>query len=104
MSDFQWDIDDVEKFKEKFKGGTTEIKAGDIPRRNSFQRAGRRKPTVEDFPQLMRLIVKDKSARVKQGVVGLKGYRIQMVSNDYPFVQNIFDDCVFEHHYMLTGV
>jgi hypothetical protein len=95
MSDFQWDRNDIEKFKKIFMGVTTDIRPGDIRRKNEFSKAGRRKPDVKDFAQLMRLVVQDGSARVKQGLVCSKSYKIQMVSNDYPFVQNIFDDCVF---------
>jgi hypothetical protein len=101
MSGFPWDKDDVEKFKKIFKGVDVDIKAGDIPRKNSFKRAGRTRPKVKDFEQLMRLVVKDKSARVKQGIVGSKRYRIQMISDDYPYVQNIFDDVVFKYNFWL---
>ncbi len=100
MSDFQWDKDDVEKFKRLFKGVTTEIKASNI-HESSFRRAGRKRPKAEDFRQLMRLIVKDKSARVKQGLVSLKKYRIQMVSDDYPYLPKTFDDVVFNDPYMV---
>jgi hypothetical protein len=99
MADFQWKESHVKWFLSKFKTDPKELSAGVIEKRyypgNGEPRKGKPKGDeqtidMQDFRNLMRLMVKKKFARVTSGHVKSKGYRIRMVSDKYHYVQQLF--------------
>jgi hypothetical protein len=101
MTDFQWQHHHLEWFVKTFSGTTKELSSGDIEKRYTPKRGepkkgksknGEKTITVQDFRNLMRAVVTQKLARVTTSHVRAKGYRIRMVTEEYPYHQNIFDE------------
>lgn len=96
----EWNETHVDWFIQKFHGETKEIDA-----RKVQQLFGNRRDDeftdpsdkAYDFRVLMRLIVKNGLARVTQDFSWSKHYKIKMVSSDYPYTVEIFDDLIFLH-------
>jgi hypothetical protein len=90
MTAFQWSQSDVDWFIAKFKNEEKEIDARIV------QRKYNNKPTASDFRQLMRLVVKSGYARVTNGCVSSKRYKIRMVSEQNPYRIDLFDKELIE--------
>ena len=116
MTNFQWQEQHLEWFLRTFKGEIEELAARDItaryrPRRGE-PRKGRSKKgeqtiDAQDFRNLMRLMVLNKYARVTNSYQESRNYKIRMVSDDYPFIQEAFDRELFNHPFIkkpLPGV
>jgi hypothetical protein len=91
MDAFQWNKSDIDWFISKFKGEEKEIDA------RSVQRKYNNKPSSSDFRRLMRLVVQSGYARVTNGCVTSKKYRIRMNSEQYPCRIYLFDKELIEH-------
>jgi hypothetical protein len=96
MSNFQWKKSDIDWFTERFKGEKTEITSRFVSQ-NYPRKKWECKPLSQDFRNLMRLIVQNKQARVTSGHVTSKSYRIRMISDGYPYIQELFDEIFFSH-------
>jgi hypothetical protein len=100
MADFQWNESDIEWFVNSFKDEPKEINARMIHDKckGKYKRLKRSdKPSFQDLRDLMRYVVRHKSARVTESHVTSKKYRIKMVSEKYPYEQNFFDPEFFNH-------
>ncbi len=104
MTDFQWQPHHVEWFVETFGKKKGDLSSGDIEKRYTPKKGeprkgksknGEQRITPQDFRNLMRLVVKGKFARVTQSHVRGKGYRVRMVSEDYPYVQKVFKEWAY---------
>jgi hypothetical protein len=98
MTDFKWLQCHTEWFLKKFRSRTDELKSSDISRmytpkkgepRKGRPENGEKTITEQDFRNLMRLMVSSKHARVTQGHVRSKCYRIKIVNEEYPYIQNL---------------
>jgi hypothetical protein len=89
MTTFQWEQSHIDWFVLKFKDREKDIDARTV-QRNYTQKRGERLSS-QDFRDLMRLVVQNKSARVTMYCVSSKKYRIRMVSENYPYIQELFD-------------
>jgi hypothetical protein len=92
----EWNEEHIKWFEERFAGEEKEISSQTV--QNAHGRVkidrGEQKPDKQDFRNLMRLVVKKGSARVSQGVSGISSYRIRMVSDHFPYNQELFSDMV----------
>jgi hypothetical protein len=91
----EWTDEHINWAVEIFKNKTNELSAGDIQKK-IYLRKGEPYIHVQDFRNLMRLMVKNKRARVTNGFCQSKGYKIRMVSDEYPYVQEVFNISVFD--------
>jgi hypothetical protein len=107
MANFQWNESHIEWCLKTFKARTEELSTGDIEKlytpkkRNGEPKKGKPKGDeqtidMQDFRNLMRLMVNKKHARVTNGFHQSKGYKIRMVSVDYPYIQEVFGTTVIE--------
>jgi hypothetical protein len=104
MADFEWKEFHLEWFLEKFKDDVREISAREIEKK---YRPRKGKPigneqTIDsqDFRNLMRLMVMNEYARVTRGCFSDNGYKIRMVSDGYPYTQELFDSEIFSNQFM----
>jgi hypothetical protein len=95
MTTFQWEQSHIDWFVLKFKDREKDIDARTV-QRNYTQKRGE-KLSSQDFRNLMRLVVQNKSARVTMYCVSSKKYRIRMVSENHPYIQELFDEEVFSN-------
>jgi hypothetical protein len=93
MSSFQWSQVHIDWVVSKFidKGN---VCAADISH-NYTRKAGEPRFKADDFRRLMQLVVKNKLARVTKGHIASDSYRIRIVSDDYPYVPDDFDEMTF---------
>jgi hypothetical protein len=107
MANFQWNESHIKWCLKTFKARTEELSAGDIEKRYTPKkgmgepRKGNPKGDeqtidMQDFRNLMRLMVKKKYARVTKEFCQSDGYKIYMVSVEYPYIQEVFDTSVIE--------
>jgi hypothetical protein len=96
MTTFQWDRSHVDWFLKRFSSASMDIDAR-IVSQNYYRKKGESKPNSQDFNHLMRLIVQSKLARVSNGSVWSKGYKIRMVSETHPYTEELFDKEFFCH-------
>jgi hypothetical protein len=110
MTDFPWEEHHIDWFLKKFSSETKELVAREV--HNSYKpkkgepRKGRSKEgepifDLQDFRNLMRLIVLNKYARVTKGSFKSTKYRIRMVSDEYPYIQELFDKEFFDHDWIV---
>ncbi len=95
MAIFQWDQFHLDWFISKFKDEIY-IEARTVQRKYR-RKKGEMKPSTQDFRNLMRLVVKNRLARVVKGCVSSKKYKIRMVSDSYPYTQNLFDEEILSY-------
>jgi hypothetical protein len=110
MADFQWEVAHIEWFLDKFKDEKRGLSARDIlpqyrpkkgePRKGK-SRKGEQTIDTQDFRNLMRNMVSNEFARVVEGSYKSKNYKIRMVSDDYPYVQEVFGIELFSHPHMI---
>jgi hypothetical protein len=84
----------VDWFVERFKDESKDIDAGTVAQ-NYHQKKGEPKLDHQDYKNLMRLVVQKEFARVVDGFVTSKRYKIRMVSEEYPYIQTVFDEEFF---------
>jgi hypothetical protein len=94
MPEFQWNDSHIDWFVKRFKNESKDINAGTV-QQNYRRKSG--EPTLDhqDYKNLMRLVVERKFARVVQGFFASRKYSICMVSEDYPYIQTVFDEELF---------
>jgi hypothetical protein len=99
MGAFQWNKSHVDMFVERFKGSSECIDARTVQKEfRSFQRkVGIQKLYAQDFRNLMRFVVWNKFARVTQDCITSRNYKIRMVSDEYPYLQELFDTELFDN-------
>jgi hypothetical protein len=105
MNDFQWNKTDVEWFVDNFKNGTDEIGSRIVHQK--YRRWKKTDVKSLDCKNLMRLVVHHKLARVVKSHATSHKYRIKMVANDYPYIQDFFDGELFipdNPSYLLQGI
>jgi hypothetical protein len=104
MSPFKWEQRHVEWFFETFGGETKELTSGIVEKRYTPKKGEPNKgkpkngePTIsmQDFRHLMRIMVLLRLARVVKGHVRSNHYRLKMVNDNYPFIQNVFGEEIF---------
>jgi hypothetical protein len=90
----EWKEEHIQWFVKKFASEKREISSENVQNAHgrTKENKGEQKPNAQDFRNLMRLIVKNRSARVTQGFSGIDNYRIRMVSVDNPYDQELFSD------------
>jgi hypothetical protein len=90
----EWNEEHINWFAARFDGEEKEISSKTVQNAHGRvkENKGEQKPKTQDFRDLMRLVVKKRLARVTQGISGIKAYRIRMVSDDNPYVQELFSD------------
>lgn len=91
MGAFQWSESHVDWFVERFKGEQKELDARSVQRKYGWGLSS------QDFRNLMRLVVQLEHARVTNGCVTSKKYRIRMKSEQYPYETNLFDKALIEY-------
>ncbi len=95
MANFQWNESDINWFIENFKDETNEIQSRMVQQK--YKRGQKINVKAQDCKNLMRLVVINKHARVTKGHVNSTGYRIKMISQEYPYHQEIFDKNFFTY-------
>jgi hypothetical protein len=90
MVGFQWNQSHINWFSSRFQNEKKEIKSRDV-QKNYRNRAGEPRLSSQDFRNLMRLVVKAGLARVTNGNVLSRKYEIKMVSEDFSYIQPLFD-------------
>jgi hypothetical protein len=85
---------------DRFKHRQEEIASRDIQKAHGRQKKGEPDLNAQDFRNLMRLVVKNKLARVSNGFSGsfhkVSSYRIRLVSEDNPYVkEQLLDQMLF---------
>jgi hypothetical protein len=91
MGTFQWNESHIDWFIKKFKGEQKELDARSVQRKYGWGLSS------QDFRQLMRLVVKSGYARVTNGCVSSKRYKIRMISEQNPYRIDLFDKELIEH-------
>jgi hypothetical protein len=106
MSDFQWGDSHIEWFSRTFANRRTELSRRDVeklykPRkgepRKGKSKGGEKTITPQDFGNLMRLMVVNGKARATYSYSGSSKYRIRMVSEDYSYFSDLFDQEIFSY-------
>jgi hypothetical protein len=109
MNVFHWQQHHIDWFVRTFAKEQKPISRREVEKRYKPRRGepkkgrslqGEKTITVEDFGRLMRLVVTNGHARVISSFSGSKNYRIQMVSEDYPFTEILFDDEIFNNSFL----
>jgi hypothetical protein len=102
MSSFQWDESHIYMFIELFNNRAEDIDGRTVQSNfRSFQRRKRvPKLYAQDYRNLMRLIVRNKFARVTNSCFTSKRYRIKLVTDDYPYERIVFDEELFCHPWL----
>ncbi len=106
MANFQWQEQHLKWFLRTFKDERNKLAARDIGARYCPKK-GEQTIDAQDFRNLMRLMVLNKYARVTNSYKESRNYKIRMVSDDYPFIQEAFDRELFNHPFIkkpLPGV
>jgi hypothetical protein len=90
----EWNDEHIKWFAARFDGEEKEISSEIVQNAHGRikENIEEQKPNAQDFRNLMRLVVKERLARVTQGVSGSSSYRIRMVSEDNPYEQELFSD------------
>lgn len=91
MGAFQWNESHVDWFVKRFKGEQKELDARSVQRKYGWGLSS------QDFRNLMRLVVQLEYARVTNGCVSSKRYKIRMISEQNPYLINLFDKELIEH-------
>jgi hypothetical protein len=106
MSDFQWGDLHIDWFSRTFANRRTELSRRAVeklykPRkgepRKGKSKGGEKTITPQDFGNLMRLMVVNGKARATYSYSGSSKYRIRMVSEDYSYVSDLFDQEIFTY-------
>jgi hypothetical protein len=84
----EWNDEHINWVVDVLKINHNEISSTDI--QNVYRRKGDggKKPLAQDYRNLMRLLVKNRLARVTKGFSEIGSYRICLVSDDYPYIQD----------------
>lgn len=90
----EWNDEHIKWFVARFANNKLEISSENVQNAHgrTKKNKGEQKPEAQDFRNLMRLVVKNRLARVTQGFSGISSYRIIIVSDDNPYNQELFSD------------
>ncbi len=94
MTDFKWNDSHIDWFVKRFKKESKDINAGIVAQKYR-RKSGEPSLDHQDYKNLMRLVVQKEFARVTQGFFTSSKYAIRMVSEDYPYIQTVFDKELF---------
>jgi hypothetical protein len=94
MCIFKWSQSHINWLITRFKNEERDITAKDVLD-NYNRRKGEPKIVAQDCRNLMRLTVQGECARVTNGCVNSNSYRIQLVTSNYPYTQELFDKELF---------